>query len=98
MVSSWPWGDSVRSGGIAPALCTSTSRRSTSSSAGEAAYVVEVGDVAAVDHDLGARDVVLELRRDPVTLLLVAYDELHARAEARRAPRRWPGRARTSRR
>ena len=49
--------------------------------AGEAAYVVEVGDVAAVDGDRRAGHLGLELGLDPGTLLHVAYDEAHVGAE-----------------
>ena len=48
---------------------------------GEPAYVVEVGDVAAVEGELRAGHRRLELTLDPGTLHLIAYDEPHVGAE-----------------
>ena len=96
IASSWPWADSVRSGGITPALCTSTSRRwpVERNVTDEAAYVVQVANVAPVHLDHRRRAAGRDLR-PPRPWPWRGHGRPGGRgrpAGRRRAP--WPGRAR----
>ena len=81
IVSSWPWGDSDRSGGIRPALCTIAWIGPRGQICRCAAYVVEVGEVG--QHRLDLRTVVRgsKIGTDTSGLLLVARDQHEAGAE-----------------